>query len=497
MVSVEHPEYDATSAKWERCRDAVEGEDAVKGKGIMYLPKPHGAEADEYSAYVARATFFGAAERTVKGLAGAVMRKPIEVSLPEGKEDPLDSIGLNGESLQEIARQIIEEQLICGRVGIFVDAGSGRNAEPYITTYVAENIVNWKTEVIDGRSVLVLIVLKETYYNDSADNIFEQEVETQYRVLRLEELDSGKNIYSVTVWRKKKGPPDITGGLGAQEEYAPGDTVYPALAGGKSMDFIPFVFVNVSSTDAGVQKPPLLDLVNTNLKHYVNSADHEHGLHFTALPTAWVAGFDKDSTKLYIGSTRAWVSSDPTARAGFLEFTGQGLSAILKAMEDKVKLMAVLGSRLLEETKKVGETATAVRLRTAGEKSVLASISHTASEGLTNALRWVWAWKTGKISDEVKVLLNADFDVSRIGPEELEKLLQAVQAKAISFDTWFFNLQRGEVLPDTRTKEEELQLIKDGPDLSPPTPVAPTPVDKKEGSPRDTPDTDLPPTEDD
>jgi hypothetical protein len=29
------------------------------------------------------------------------------------------------------------------------------------------------------------------------------------------------------------------------------------------------------------------------LDHYLLDADYKHGLHFTALPTAWVAGFDK------------------------------------------------------------------------------------------------------------------------------------------------------------------------------------------------------------
>ncbi len=38
---------------------------------------------------------------------------------------------------------------------------------------------------------------------------------------------------------------------------------------------------------------PLADVMVLNLDHYRLDADYKHGLHFTALPTAWVAGFDK------------------------------------------------------------------------------------------------------------------------------------------------------------------------------------------------------------
>ncbi len=41
-----------------------------------------------------------------------------------------------------------------------------------------------------------------------------------------------------------------------------------------------------------------------NLDHYRLDADYKHGVHFTALPTAWVAGFEKKE-ELTIGSRTA------------------------------------------------------------------------------------------------------------------------------------------------------------------------------------------------
>ena len=123
-----------------------------------------------------------------------------------------------------------------------------------------------------------------------------------------------------------------------------------------------------------VDKGPLEDIIAVNLDHYRLDADFKHGLHFTALPTAWVSGFDK-AASLRIGSSTAWVSETPGATAGFLEFTGQGLTTFERAMDRDEKLMAVLGSRMLEDVKRVGETATAIELRQSGEYSILGSVA--------------------------------------------------------------------------------------------------------------------------
>src|SRR5206468_661127 len=136
--------------------------------------------------------------------------------------------------------------------------------------------------------------------------------------------------------------------------------------------FIPFTFVGATSLSPNVDKPPLLDLVEVNLSHYRSSADLEHGRHYTALPTPWVSGMRPDSN-LRIGAGVAWVLEDPTAKAGMLEFTGQGLQALEKALESKEKQMAVLGARLLEMQPRLQETAEAVRLRHNGDAATLST----------------------------------------------------------------------------------------------------------------------------
>lgn len=98
-------------------------------------------------------------------------------------------------------------------------------------------------------------------------------------------------------------------------------------------------------------KSPIEDLVAANLNHYRLNTDFRHGVHFTALPTAFVTGFDKNA-QLRTGSTTAWVTDTLGATASFLEFKGDGLSPFKRPLDRVERFLAVSGSRLLESQKR-------------------------------------------------------------------------------------------------------------------------------------------------
>jgi hypothetical protein len=194
-------------------------------------------------------------------------------------------------------------------------------------------------------------------------------------------------------------------------------------------------------------------------------------VHFTALPTAWVSGFDKAAT-LRIGSSTAWVTESAGATAGFLEFTGQGLTTFERAMDRDERLLAVLGSRLLEGQKKVGETAEAIELRQGGESSILGNIAFNVSASLSQVLRWAYWWNSTEetpdvvTGEQVHFELNTDFSTKGLSAQEIQAIVAAWQANAISRDTMTELFRRGEVLPEGRTNEEEAKLVAASPAVS-------------------------------
>src|SRR5438034_10678346 len=92
-VNATHLEHDASLPAWQRARDVLAGEDAVKAAGEKYLPRLDSQTDDEYEAYKARASFFGATARTLEEYLDLIFRHAPVVVLGDG-----DKSGTRGSS---------------------------------------------------------------------------------------------------------------------------------------------------------------------------------------------------------------------------------------------------------------------------------------------------------------------------------------------------------------------------------------------------------------
>ena len=59
----------------------------------------------------------------------------------------------------------------------------------------------------------------------------------------------------------------------------------------------------------------------------------------------------------------------------------------------------------------------------------------------------------------MKVELNRDFIDARLDPQEQSSLMLMLQSGAISYETYYYNLERGELTRPGITAEEEKALI--------------------------------------
>ena len=467
-----HLDYDNNVAAWLRARDVFAGEDAIKLGGVRYLPRLDAQTDPEYAAYKTRAAFFNATARTADGFVGLILRRDATVKLPDdgsgvGKALAAfaDDADMLGTTLPSYAKNVVSEVIMVGRAGTLVDWESDVEQRAYAVLYGAEQIINWKTERVNGRNVLTLLVLRESGQSKLQDDPFVLDEVPQLRVLRLvKALAKGEGakpvwFYQVEIWHQQR-----TKGKRGKPEWIKVESRTP-LRLGQPLPLIPFVFHGPRHSLPLVDKLPLADIISVNLDHYRLDADYKHGMHYTALPTAWVSGFDKTTT-LQIGSSTAWVAEAPGATAGFLEFTGQGLTTFERAMDRDERLMAVLGTRMLEAQKRVGETAAAIELRQSGENSVLSTVSLSLSDSLTQMLCWVYWWNSTEETpdeigdDRVLIQLNTDFTSRGMGSDEIAAIVSAWQANAISRETMFELFRKGEVLPAGRTNQEEANLTE-------------------------------------
>jgi len=451
-VDSKHEEYDEYYDQWERCEHAAEGQDEIHEYGVMYLPRLSGQTDQEYKAYKQRALFYNATQRTIDGLTGLLFIKPPIMQYPPGLEAMVADVTMSGLSLHQLAEMVAEEVVTLGRCGILVDhppmteavtlaQAQALGMRPYMRLYDAESIINWRMDRVGGQEMLTLVVLEEEY--KVFEDEFKYECKTQWRV-----LDLPGGIYRQRVFRKNdKG------------EFTLEETLFPTSQG-NPIARIPFEFFGVRDNTPRVDKPPLLDLVDVNLSHYRTTADYEHGLHFTGLPTPVVTGFysDDQSAQLRIGSGTAWLLPDPAAKAFYLEFTGQGLSELREALRAKESMMATLGARILAPERKVSETAQAAAIHQAGENSVLASIAQSISIGLTHCMEWManWAGVPGPIAVEV----NRVYLPNSLTYQDVQALVQSWQAGAISHETLFSNLVKGDVIASDVSFQDEMERIE-------------------------------------
>lgn len=451
-VSALHPEYSANTTRWRQMRDHLAGSETVKKRGVEYLPflgdENDSDDQANYQRYKQRALYLEATARTHQVLTGAITWKdPIISDMGDNLVDLLQDVTMEGESFAQLTRAVVSEVVAVSRCGILVDlpaiqTPTYNNGEyPYFVLYKTEDIINWRYERINNEMKLTLVVLREMFSTEGTDE-FTTDENVRYRVLRLRD-----GVYTQQVYEQiEEGGQILTG-----EEFVP-------AVRGAGLNEIPFVFCGVEGVSPRVPKLVLDGVKETNISHYVTSADLEHGRHFTALPQPWVAGFQPDQ-ELRIGSGVAWVATEPNARAGYLEFSGSGLGSLERALEHKEKQMAILGAKLLEGQRPGVLAAETARINQAGESSTLSAISSNIEIGLTKALR---LWVNMQAGTDVPfVELNKDFVDQRLDPAGLSSVVQAYLSGAISYSTLFYNLKRGEIVADTVDETEEEAAVKE------------------------------------
>jgi hypothetical protein len=449
--SILHPQYRRYAPLWKRCRDVIEGSDAVKKARELYLKRLPGQSTEAYEHYLERAIFFNVAGKTLELYLSLIFSKAAAIhGIPE--ESPLlADCDLKGNTLEEFMEETTAETLTVGRCGVLVDysgtieagmslADAERGeARPYLVRYPAESILTWRQGRHRGKTLLDRVVLKETTSNED-----ETDDSLQYRELVLDD-----ETYTVRIWKKN-----------ADDQWTAEKTIIP-LIHGMPIGHIPFYFIDPLSGTPECKKPPLLDLVDINLGHYRTMADLEHGRFHSGLPTPIFAGFNfQEGETIKLGSTEGICSNMPEAKAYYLEFSGKGLEALEKAAQQKEAWMIQLGAGLIDSYQKTQEAAQTLMIRRSGANATIGRIAMAVSESMTKALKFLCAW-AGMPSEEVKIQLTTEYLPESVNPQEIAILLQAVQTGNYRRIDWLYRLKNAGIIgQDAKPEKIDAELEK-------------------------------------
>lgn len=445
-----HPQYLYHCEDYVKIRDCFKGERAIKEAGESYLPRLKGQSNEDYENYKRRALFFPITGKTTTTMVGLATTKPPKCTYPDlMKPYFTDTSGKN--QFTELYVTVFTEVTLMGRYGILIDAPLSGSKDPIFAPYIAENIVRWTTDPASGEPIDIMF--REYTYEDDPNEKFATKLICRYRQCFL-----NNGVYTVQLYDDELSPQ--------------GPAITPSFSG-SIINFIPYVSFGASGIHMDPDRPPMLDISTINLSHYLSSADLEWGRHITGLPTPVVSGVESTAA-LSIGGTSAWILPDPNSKAYYMEFLGQGLQSLEKAMTEKVGLMASVSARLIDNSTRGSEAAETVRLRYMSESASLIHIINSVEQGLT--LLYNMLAKLMKAGSAVEVLFSREIIGLGITFKDLNILFDAYFKGGISKETLVFNLRRLEALDPHRTDADELAAIREpDPVLDPNKPPAAKP----------------------
>ncbi|MDP8078346.1 DUF4055 domain-containing protein [Phocoenobacter skyensis] len=454
-VNTKRKEYSEILQKWKLLNDVCSaGDGAIKKGRTTYLPKPNPSDKSEennarYEQYLARAVFYNATGRTLRGSVGLAFNKYPTLTLPTTLEYLQTDCDGAGVSIYQQSQKALTQVLKLGRHCLFVDYPK-TNGEvsiaqkkqaylrPHIVSIGAEQVINWRAEKVGGVTKLTLVVIQET--KETHEN-FAIVSDIQYRVLSLE---GGK--YRVRIFDKDCEP--------TSEDY------YPTDATGSNWDIIPFTFIGSENNDADIDEPPLLDLANLNLAHYRNSADYEDSVFFNGQAQPFISGLSEEwrdhleDKKIYAGS-RSVMLLPEGGNYGYAQ--PQPNTLVKEAMVTKETQMIALGAKLIERSTSV-KTATQVNSEDSASHSVLSLCANNVSDAYRLALSWCCRYEG--------VLFECDYEISqeytdnKLDPQLLMALVGAWQQGAIPQSQLLRNLRQFDMIDPELTNDDLISELE-------------------------------------
>ena len=495
-VNTPRAEVQEAQEVWADCRLAYFGTRALFQHIERYIPKHPKERAIDYRRRATFTRFYNAFGRTVRGVAGLPFRRPPTYGddIPALVREHCEDIDGEGTHLDVFARRLFEDGLTTGTVGILVDAPTVTGtlskaqeeeygARPYWRHVLCEDVVSWADQRINGRRRLVQLVLREA---TETLNGFATTYATSYRVYRHTESGITSQLYTEDV--------------GADGVLTITEGVVVPLSNVTRIPYVPLLLgLQTSSMTAFT---PLLDLLDTNLQHFVNSSDRNWLMHLCCFPTPVrkgslvnpQAGNNPDTAQAQAKAVDVWGGNVmlrvPTdGDFYYREPSGSAFAPTGQEIEKLEQRMAALGLAFLASDTRAAETAEAKRLDAAVQNATLSASATALDDAVRQALALhaeflklatrktgsgVWSggtWTTSK-----------DYEQQLLSPQMLDTYAKMEASGQLSLRTLWKVMAMLGALPEDFNPDDEEEAITTGGELT--LPVVP-PGANANGAPED------------
>ena len=436
----------ADSAKM---RALMGGTKAMREAGEEYLPKFEAESVESYASRLKLSWLFNGYRKTVKDMSGKVFSKPVEIAKgPSRLTDWSANVDMQGNDLSVFAKDVFEDGYDAGISFVWVDApprdgvvtqaqAEAGNLRPYFVHLSVEQVLGWKSETVNNITTLTQFRIMEMITVPNPDDEFADDKVEQVRV--LDRTDSG---VQTRLYRKVKDTWTL------YEE--------PTTSQMAEITVVPFY---ANRTGFMVGSPVLDDLADVNIAHWQSQSDQRSALRFARVAVFHRAGADDDE-RLVIAPGMSINSTDPSAKAEWVEHSGQAIGAGRQDLKDLEFQMETHGLQLLV-AKPGGQSATGEVMDAAKETSTLSMTADQLQDTLERALGWMSVY--GGLSGEISVSVNKDYGVNMLGAQEVTAMLTAVNTGNMSRETFLREMvRRGMIASDTNVDDEVERIETEG-----------------------------------
>lgn len=458
--STEIPAVTEMREDWVIVDALMGGTKAMRKAGTKFLPKWPKEEQDAYDSRLKASTLLPAYSETVQNMTGRVFAEPIGLGdkVPEQVKDYSTNIDRQGNNLQVWSQSLFSGGLSHGLCHVLVDYPQTASADgttsvitkadeiaagvrPYAIIIRPEQVLGWKSESTGGEHVLSQFRFMESVEEADPENDFVTKPVNQVRV-----LEPGK----WSTYRKAKAE-------GGKEEWR----LYQE--GVTTLDKIPLATFYTKRTGFMTATPPLMELAHLNIKHWQSQSDQDNILHIARVPMLAVIGIEDDKWELKVGTSTA-TKLPLEGDMKWVEHTGKAIDSGRTSLQDLIDDMRIAGAKLLHKEKQATKTAAQAEEEAAQEMSPLETMAGQLEDCLDQVLQLFAEWM--KLPEGGNVQVNGNFDVDYAPDTTLPLLKGMVDARYLSQETLFKEVQRRGVLNgDLKWEEEREKIGEQGPSL--------------------------------
>lgn len=442
--------YQEMERFWQKLRDVRGGTEAMRDAGKAYLPEEPDEDPETYANRVGRATLAPIYEWLVGVFVGMIMRKPINLptdKLPQDVQAHLANIDLEGSSLDQFASDLLESAIDYSYCGVLVEyptgAGITNRAEelaaglrPYWVAYPGDRILDMRWHQEGSSHYLKQLRLLQCVCE--ADGDFAEKMVEQ--VMVYDRTPEGVIWRSFREGKEKKWESHKNGTISRPE--------------------IPFE-VLWTNRKQKITKPPMLEALNLNIRHYQLSADLDHSLHIASVPRWLFFGTTAEDLGGVGSVSEAICIPNSEARAEWSVPDISAFEPVRDRMGEVERQAKAMGLAAMTTQKNVGESAEAKRLDRGQGDSRLAVLAQSLQQVIDRCLRHHYGYM-GQSPDQAPTCqVNRDFDVTTLDAGMLGALTGAANAGKLSDLTYHGLLKAGEIgLPDDWTPELEAERLE-------------------------------------